>query len=151
MYLNAPHTCYIIFRRVRSWKLFSTQARSIHELAKKGFENLRHEGDVGEREPKMVRRGRPPGSGKNSFKRPVGRPPADRASSEFSSEASLANALNGNLSSRTDLLRKGAGQDQQRVAADVSLRPTHYIHSSEAYYALGSEHKSVRNEDFSGF
>lgn len=36
------------------------QARSIQELAKRDFENLRHEGDDGELRPKVVRRGRPP-------------------------------------------------------------------------------------------
>ncbi|XP_020576500.1 uncharacterized protein LOC110022063 isoform X2 [Phalaenopsis equestris] len=138
MRYNAPDTIY--FR----------QARSIHELAKKGFESLRHEGVGGEREPKIVRRGRPPGTGKNSFKRPVGRPPAERTGSEFSSEAALANALIGNHSSglKNDFLREGSGPDQRRIA-DVSIRPTQFFHSSEAY-SLGSELKLVRNEDYSG-
>ncbi|KAL0920648.1 hypothetical protein M5K25_009796 [Dendrobium thyrsiflorum] len=130
--------------------IYFRQARSIHELAKKSFENLRHGSDGSEREPKIVRRGRPPGTGKNSIKRPVGRPPAEHAATDFRSEASLANALNGNHSSglRNDLLRKGSGLDQQRMA-DVAVSPTQFIQSSEAYIS-GSEHKSVRNEDYSG-
>lgn len=40
--------------------VYATQARSIQELAKRDFENLRHEGDDGELRPKVVRRGRPP-------------------------------------------------------------------------------------------
>ncbi|XP_074373022.1 uncharacterized protein LOC141713488 isoform X2 [Apium graveolens] len=40
--------------------VYFRQARSIQELAKRDFENLRHEGDDGELRPKVVRRGRPP-------------------------------------------------------------------------------------------
>ncbi|GFP88471.1 bromodomain and phd finger-containing protein 3 [Phtheirospermum japonicum] len=38
------------------------EARSIQDFAKRGFENLRHEGVDGEPQPKVVRRGRPPNS-----------------------------------------------------------------------------------------
>ncbi|KAG0488305.1 hypothetical protein HPP92_007116 [Vanilla planifolia] len=135
MRYNAPDTVY--FR----------QARSIQELARKSFENLRQESDDGEPEPKVVRRGRPPGTGKNSIKRPVGRPPADRGGFEFSSEAFLANGVNGNLSvnSKNDFLRKGSGLSRQ--GADALARDTHYLHSSEPY-ALSCEQKADRNEDF---
>ncbi|CAA7391244.1 unnamed protein product [Spirodela intermedia] len=78
MSYNAPDTIY--FR----------QARSIHELAKKDFENLRQDSDEDEPEPRIVRRGRPPG--KSSAKKTVGRPPNDRASLDFSPDATLANA-----------------------------------------------------------
>ncbi|KAG0490016.1 hypothetical protein HPP92_006879 [Vanilla planifolia] len=135
MRYNAPDTVY--FR----------QARSIQELARKSFENLRQESDDGEPEPKVVRRGRPPGTGKNSIKRPVGRPPTDRGGFEFSSEAFLANGVNGNLSvnSKNDFLRKGSGLSRQ--GADALARDTHYLHSSEPY-ALSCEQKADRNEDF---
>ncbi|XP_051139188.1 uncharacterized protein LOC127256986 isoform X2 [Andrographis paniculata] len=47
--------------------VFYRQARSIQELAKKDFENLKNEGKNGEPQLKVVRRGRPP-SNKNSKK-----------------------------------------------------------------------------------
>ncbi|KAL1540601.1 cat eye syndrome critical region protein 2 [Salvia divinorum] len=50
MLYNAPDTVYY------------RQARSIQEIAKRDFENLRHEGDNGQPQPKVVRRGRPPGA-----------------------------------------------------------------------------------------
>ncbi|CAA6655859.1 unnamed protein product [Spirodela intermedia] len=68
MSYNAPDTIY--FR----------QARSIHELAKKDFENLRQDSDEDEPEPE------------SSAKKTVGRPPNDRASLDFSPDATLANA-----------------------------------------------------------
>ncbi|PKA46200.1 hypothetical protein AXF42_Ash015493 [Apostasia shenzhenica] len=137
MRYNSPDTIY--FR----------QARSIHELAKKSFDNLRQESDDNEPEPKVVRRGRPPGTGKNSIKRPVGRPPAELTRSEFSSEASLANAVNGNLSSnlRNDLLRKVSGMDKYGKP-DVSAKNTQFFRSSEAYN-VSSEQRSERNDDYS--
>lgn len=49
--------------------VYFRQARAIHELAKKNFENLRQECDGNEAEPKPVgRRGRPP----NKFKKALG-------------------------------------------------------------------------------
>ncbi|KAG6763250.1 hypothetical protein POTOM_033790 [Populus tomentosa] len=68
MQYNAPDTIY--FR----------QARSIQELAKKNFENLRQDSDDNEAEPKVVRRGRPPSE---NFKKSPGRPSLDLAGSEF--------------------------------------------------------------------
>ncbi|KAG6761929.1 hypothetical protein POTOM_035170 [Populus tomentosa] len=68
MQYNAPDTIY--FR----------QARSIQELAKKNFENLRQDSDDNEAEPKVVRRGRPPFE---NFKKSPGRPSLDLAGSEF--------------------------------------------------------------------
>ncbi|KAL6493274.1 hypothetical protein OROGR_033033 [Orobanche gracilis] len=50
MQYNSPNTVYY------------RQARSIEEIAKRDFENLRHEGDNGEPQPRVVRRGRPPGN-----------------------------------------------------------------------------------------
>ncbi|CAA0830096.1 DNA-binding bromodomain-containing protein [Striga hermonthica] len=40
--------------------VYYRQARSIEEIAKRDFGNLRHEGDNGEPQPMVVRRGRPP-------------------------------------------------------------------------------------------
>ncbi|KAL6527215.1 hypothetical protein OROGR_016305 [Orobanche gracilis] len=38
------------------------EARTIQDLAKRDFNNLKHEGDDGELQPKVIRRGRPPNS-----------------------------------------------------------------------------------------
>ncbi|KAL4575395.1 hypothetical protein LXL04_022238 [Taraxacum kok-saghyz] len=54
--------------------VFYRQARSIQELAKRDFENLRQEGEGGELQPKVVRRGRPPSK---HLKKPPGRPSLD--------------------------------------------------------------------------
>ncbi|XP_073145005.1 uncharacterized protein [Henckelia pumila] len=67
--------------------IYYRQARSIQELATRDFENLRHEGDDGQPQPKVVRRGRPPG--KNP-KKPVETSPIDRVGPEVSSGATLA-------------------------------------------------------------
>ncbi|CAH9141604.1 unnamed protein product [Cuscuta epithymum] len=74
MEYNAPDTVY--FR----------QARSIQELAKRDFENLRHQGEDGE--PKVVRRGRPPNT--KNMKKCIETSPVDRVGSELSSGATLA-------------------------------------------------------------
>ncbi|XP_073284772.1 uncharacterized protein [Primulina huaijiensis] len=67
--------------------IYHRQARSIQDLAMRDFENLRHEGDDGRPQPKVVRRGRPPG--KNP-KKPVETSPIDRVGPEISSGATLA-------------------------------------------------------------
>ncbi|KAG1362671.1 cat eye syndrome critical region protein 2 [Cocos nucifera] len=128
MRYNAPDTIYY------------RQARSIHELAKKNFENLRQESDDNEPEPKtVVRRGRPP----NKNKRPVGRP-AERATSDFSSDATLANAGDGVHWSNMahDLSRKGSVVDKSVMMA------SHGLHNIDMF-SLG-ERKSERNEEYSG-
>ncbi|XP_044488937.1 uncharacterized protein LOC123213543 [Mangifera indica] len=90
MQYNAPDTIY--FR----------QARSIQELAIKNFENLRQDSDDNGPEIKVVRRGRPP----TKWKKPLGRPPLERARSEFSSGATLASGAENTSLSNHDL-RKG--------------------------------------------
>ncbi|ONK79826.1 uncharacterized protein A4U43_C01F10520 [Asparagus officinalis] len=122
MRYNSPDTIY--FR----------QARAIQELAKKDFENLRQESDDDEQEPKTVRRGRP--SVKNLMKR-IGRPPADRTGSDFSSDATLANARDGVHGSNLtrDVARKGSSTDKPSVM-DASRG--------------NNQHKLERNEEYSG-
>ncbi|KAI3507163.1 hypothetical protein L1887_21988 [Cichorium endivia] len=61
--------------------IYFRQARTIQELAKRDFRNLRQEGEDGELQPKVVKRGRPPS------KKPPGRPPLDRAGPESTSGA----------------------------------------------------------------
>ncbi|MBA0807953.1 hypothetical protein Gohar_023727 [Gossypium harknessii] len=76
MQYNAPDTIY--FR----------QARSMQELAKKDFENLRQDSDEGEPQLKVVRRGRSPG--KSLKKSLVSSSSIDHVGSEYSSDATLA-------------------------------------------------------------
>ncbi|WOK99807.1 hypothetical protein Cni_G08519 [Canna indica] len=130
MRYNSPDTIYY------------RQARSIQELAKKSFENLRQESDDNETEPKPVRRGRPPL--KNILKK-VGRPPADRADSNLSSNA-LANGGDNNLWVNTShgLSRKGLDK------SNLSELPTKYGLRSVESHNLSGDHKSERNEDNSG-
>ncbi|EPS64020.1 hypothetical protein M569_10763, partial [Genlisea aurea] len=70
------------------------QARSIQELARRDFANLKHEGEDGAPQPKIVRRGRPPSS-KNNQKKSIDTSSvvADhhRLTPELSSGATLAN------------------------------------------------------------
>ncbi|KAL0361855.1 UNVERIFIED_CONTAM: Bromodomain and PHD finger-containing protein 3 [Sesamum radiatum] len=93
MQYNAPDTVYY------------RQARSIQELAKRDFENLRHEGDDGEPQPKVVRRGRPPSS-KNQ-KKPLETSPVDRVAPELSSGATLTSVEEKGTGSNSYNLRKG--------------------------------------------
>ncbi|KAF8405547.1 hypothetical protein HHK36_010454 [Tetracentron sinense] len=130
MRYNAPDTIY--FR----------QARSIQELAKKNFENLRQDSDENEQEPKIVRRGRPP-------KKPLGRPPFERAGSEFSSDATLATGGDNAIFSNSYDLRKGPLSDKSGPA-DTSGRTFHGSRNNEAYSSWLAEHKSERNDDFTG-
>ncbi|KAG9442964.1 hypothetical protein H6P81_018818 [Aristolochia fimbriata] len=126
MRYNAPDTIY--FR----------QARSIQELAKKNFENLRQDSEDNEPELKVVRRGRPPG--KTSIKRQLGRPPADRASSDFSSDATLATAGDNKSNSLYDLRR---GSDKPSFG-DTSTK------SNRGGETFGGDHKFEGNDDFPG-
>ncbi|KAG8655756.1 hypothetical protein MANES_04G067000v8 [Manihot esculenta] len=91
MQYNAPDTIY--FR----------QARSIKELAKKNFENIRQDSDDNEPDPKIVRRGRPP---TKNLKKPVGRPSLEHAGSEVALDGTLATRGEGSTWSSNDL-RKG--------------------------------------------
>lgn len=125
----------------------SLQARSIQELAKKNFENLRQESDDNEPEPKPVRRGRPPS--KKTVKQLVGRHPADRVGSDFSPGAALAGAGdNGRLSNLpNDLLRRGLAMDKPRIA---DLPGGAYHLRNADIHSWISGHRTERNEDFSG-
>ncbi|KAK8936740.1 Transcription factor GTE10 [Platanthera zijinensis] len=129
--------------------IYFRQARSIHELAKKDFENLRQESDDSGPEPKIVRRGRPPGTGKDNFKQSVGKPPAETALSEYKFEACLANTVNKNFISNPcyDFLGKGMALHKPGMT-DVFGRAARCAQSSEAYI-LSTENKLVANEDFS--
>lgn len=90
--------CFCLFFRIQ---LF--QARSIQDLAKRDFGNLRHEGEDGELQPKVVRRGRPPS--KNT-KKPLESSPVDCVGPELSSGATLASGEDKAIGSNSYNLRK---------------------------------------------
>ncbi|XVF35824.1 hypothetical protein REPUB_Repub19eG0004000 [Reevesia pubescens] len=123
MQYNAPDTIY--FR----------QARSMQELAKKDFENLRQDSDEGEPQPKVVRRGRPPGK---SLKKSLESSPFDRVGSEFSSDATLATGADAYSLSNTYNLRKGPSSHKLRPV-DTLIRPSWGSHSNENYASWSSE------------
>ncbi|KAK8309330.1 hypothetical protein V6Z12_D02G119200 [Gossypium hirsutum] len=123
MLYNAPDTVY--FR----------QARSMQELAKKDFENLRQDSDEGEPQLKVVRRGRPPGK---SLKKSLESLSSDRVGSEFSSDAALASGTDASGLPSTYNLRKGPGL-QKHQPADTLTRPSWGSHSKENYANCSSE------------
>ena len=94
----------------------------------------------------VVRRGRPPNK---NIKRSIGRPPIDRAASDFSSSATLANARDGTHRSNLthDLSRKGSASGRLGFGAvsakSYNLRPTEP-------YSWAAMHKLESNEDYSG-
>ncbi|PIA56844.1 hypothetical protein AQUCO_00700890v1 [Aquilegia coerulea] len=90
--------------------IYFRQARSIQELAKRDFDNLRQESDDNGSQPKIVRRGRPP---TKNLKKRLGRPPIERAGSGLSSDVNLANAGDKNIGSFD--LRRGP-PDSEAVA-----------------------------------
>lgn len=63
----------------------------MQDIAKKDFENLRRDSDSEPEQPKVVRRGRPPGRG---VKKLPDKPPVNGVSREGSSDATLANVDN---------------------------------------------------------
>ncbi|XP_072966936.1 uncharacterized protein [Typha angustifolia] len=125
MCYNSPDTIYY------------RQARAIQELAKKDFENLRQETDDEEPETKP-RRGRPPS--KIVAKQKVGKP-AELASSGFSSDVMLANAVsNGHLTCM--------GHDFSRKTNCPDTHKPYALRKIETH-SWSNEHKSEKNEDCS--
>ncbi|KAF3434867.1 hypothetical protein FNV43_RR21954 [Rhamnella rubrinervis] len=132
MQYNSPDTIY--FR----------QARSIQELAKKNFENLRQDSDDNEPEPKVVRRGRPP---TKNLKKPLGRPSLERAGSEFS-DATLATGGENTAWSNYDL-RKGPLLLDKSGMADPSGR-FHGSRNNDVHTGWLADSKLEKNDDFTG-
>ncbi|KAM0945181.1 putative chromatin remodeler Bromodomain family [Dioscorea sansibarensis] len=129
MTYNAPDTIYY------------RQARTIQELAKKSFENLRQESE-NEQEPKIVRRGRPPS--KNTAKRTVGKPP-DRAGSDFSGNATLAGASdNGHWSNFAQDLARKASTIDKLSPADIYVKGPYGLRKTETSNWAG-DNKSERD------
>ncbi|XWS20841.1 hypothetical protein CRYUN_Cryun30bG0003600 [Craigia yunnanensis] len=123
MQYNAPDTIY--FR----------QARSIQELAKKDFENLRQDSDESEPQSKVVRRGRPPGK---SLKKSLELSSFDHVASEFSSDATLATGTDAANLPNAYNLRKGPSS-HKLWPADTLIRPSLGSHSNENYASWSSE------------
>ncbi|KAH9693887.1 Bromo domain-containing protein [Citrus sinensis] len=138
MQYNAPDTIY--FR----------QARSILDLAKKDFENLRQDSDDSEPQPrvKVVRRGRPP----KSLKKSLDSSPSDRIASEFSSDATLANGGDNVSWASAHNLRKGPITSVRFRPADSVNRASHgsHVHGSHAGETYTSWLSEWENE-FPGF
>ncbi|TYJ03228.1 hypothetical protein E1A91_A12G014200v1 [Gossypium mustelinum] len=129
MQYNAPDTIY--FR----------QARSIQELAKKSFDNLRQDSDDNEAEPKVIRRGRPP---TKHFKKQPGRPSLERAASEFASDATPATGQENTLWSNHDMRRGPLASDKSNFA-DSSGK--FYSSHNDVYSGSFTENKSDRNDE----
>ncbi|XP_059634687.1 uncharacterized protein LOC132277016 [Cornus florida] len=110
MQYNAPDTVY--FR----------QARSIHELAKRDFENLKQVSDDGEPRPIVVRRGRPPSK---NLEKSVGRPPLERFGPEISSDATVATGGDNAIGSNSYNLNRGP--------MDALVRDFHRSRHNETY------------------
>ncbi|KAK3006178.1 hypothetical protein RJ639_015714 [Escallonia herrerae] len=109
--------------------IYFRQARSIQELAKRDFENLRQEGDDGELQPKVVRRGRPPSK---HLKKPLGRPPVERVTPELSSGATLA-----------------SGEDNTTGSNGYNLRRNPALYRFHSTDALVNSHRSRNGENYS--
>ncbi|KAG6572174.1 Bromodomain and PHD finger-containing protein 3, partial [Cucurbita argyrosperma subsp. sororia] len=124
--------------------IYYRQARTIQELAKKSFKNLRQDSDDNEPEPKVVRRGRPP---TKNLKKPLGRPPLERAGSEFSPDATLVTG--GENTNRSNDLRKGLHHFEKPGLADFSGRFS-FSSNSEAAFNLFNQNRFDRSEDMTG-
>ncbi|XP_039026497.1 uncharacterized protein LOC120160130 isoform X1 [Hibiscus syriacus] len=114
--------------------IYFKQARSMQELAKKDFENLRQDSDEGEPQTKVVRRGRPPGK---SLQKSLESLSFDRVGSEFSSDATLATGPDASRHN-TYNLRKVPSSHKPRFA-DPYIRPSWGSHSNDNYSSWLSE------------
>ncbi|XP_039052911.1 bromodomain and WD repeat-containing DDB_G0285837-like [Hibiscus syriacus] len=123
MQYNAPDTIY--FR----------QARSIQELAKKDFGDLRQDSDEGEPQPNVVRRGRPPGK---SLKKSLVSSSFDRVDSEHPSNATLAAGRDASSLSNTYNLRKEP-TSRKLWPADTLIRSSWGSPSKENYASCSTE------------
>ncbi|XP_022744065.1 uncharacterized protein LOC111295001 [Durio zibethinus] len=121
--------------------IYFRQARSIQELARKNFENLRQDNDDNEAEPKVMRRGRPPSK---NFKKPLGRYSLERAASEFSSDATLATGAENAIWSNHDT-RKGPLASDKSNFADSSGK--FYGFHNDVYSGWITENKSDRSNE----
>ncbi|BFG30605.1 hypothetical protein CerSpe_168790 [Prunus speciosa] len=124
MQYNAPDTIY--FR----------QARSIQELAKKDFDNLRQATDDCEAKPKLARRGRPPGK---SMKKSIDGSPLDRVGPQTISETTLASGGENPSLSNAYNLRRPASHNIR--SSDVLNRAPNGSFSGETSWLSGWENE----------
>lgn len=115
--------------------MFETfKARSIQELAKKDFENLRQDSDDSEPQPqpqpKIARRGRPP----KNLKKSLETSPSDRIASEFPSGATLANGIDTGGWSNGHNLRRIPTPSYRFRPAEASTRASHGFHASDSHH-----------------
>ncbi|KAL9395218.1 hypothetical protein Peur_014503 [Populus x canadensis] len=115
--------------------IYYRQARAMQEIAKKDFEHLRQDSDDSEPQPKVVRRGRPPGTGK--LKNALERSPVDRVGPEASSDATLATGGDNNSLSNGYNLRRSSSYKYQ--PADSLARASHGSHYNENHSTWLSE------------
>eukprot|EP00258_Populus_trichocarpa_P041845 XP_024457864.1 uncharacterized protein LOC7485641 isoform X1 [Populus trichocarpa] len=115
--------------------IYYRQARAMQEIAKKDFEHLRQDSDDSEPQPKVVRRGRPPGTGK--LKNALERSPVDRVGPEASSDATLATGGDNNSLSNGYNLRRSSSYKYQ--PADSLVRASHGSHNNENHSTWLSE------------
>ncbi|KAI3980635.1 hypothetical protein MKX01_025200 [Papaver californicum] len=123
--------------------VYFRQARSIQELAKKTFENLRQESDDNEPEQKVVRRGRPP---LKNLKKQFIKLSSERAGSEFSDTTAVPGGDNSTWFNSSDL-RKGPLPDISSLD-DGSGRISHSTRNNDAHTNFIAEHKTDWNEEF---
>ncbi|GMH16327.1 hypothetical protein Nepgr_018168 [Nepenthes gracilis] len=123
--------------------IYFRQARAIQELAKSNFENLRQDSDGNELEFKITRRGRPP---TKNLKKPVGRPPFERATSELSGATLATGGENSNRSNYD--LRKGIPSDKCG-SADPFSRSCIGSRQGEAYVTWPAE-RCERTDEITG-
>lgn len=102
---------------------------------------MRHEGEDGEPQPKVVRRGRPPSS--KNMKKSIETSPVDRVGPEISSGATLASGEDKAIGSNSYNLRKAQPLYRFR-SNDVSL---YRSRNGESY----SERSTDWNDEFPGF
>ncbi|KAF5462237.1 hypothetical protein F2P56_018260 [Juglans regia] len=110
--------------------IFFRQARSMQELAKKDFENLRQDSDNDEPQPKVVQRGRPPG--KNLRKSP-GSSPSEHVCPGPALDATLVSGGGNARGSGAYNLGKGLTPPAQLV------RTSHWPKNSETCTSWWSE------------
>ena len=125
--------------------MYFCQARTIQELAKKNFRNLRQDSDDNVPEPKVARRGRPP---TKHLKKPLGRPSLERAGSEFSPDATLATG--GENANWSNDLRKGFHHFEKTSLADFSGRFSFSSNSDAAAFNLFNQSRIDRSDDITG-
>lgn len=96
---------------------------------------MRQEGDDGEPQPKIVRRGRPP---TKHLKKSLGSSPLEHVAPETSSEATLATGGDNSISSNSYNLRKGPTPCKFRPA-DISVKAQYGSRNSDNYSSWLSE------------